>query len=213
MVRQVAAKVQDEVLADDLRRYCKMAVELGAADAKIIAGDDVIFDIRSVLKCSQPKCNQYGTNINCPPHTTDMKIMEEAVKKYRRGILFKIEVPSECFTGADAYKRGAGRPYHKLNHKIGSMLESAAFYDGYYFAMALAGGPCKNIFCPDEECSALQPGQGCRAGLKARSSMEAVGIDVMGLVAKIGWEIYPCGRAAEPGCVPHGLSVGLVLVV
>lgn len=213
MVRRIAANVPDEVLADDLGRYCKMALELGAGDAKVISASDVIFDVRAVLKCSQPKCNHYGTNINCPPHAPDIKTVEEAVRRYRWGVLFKIDVPSECCTGADAYKRGANRPYHKLNHKIGSVLESAAFYDGYYFAMALAGGPCKNIFCPDEECSALQPGQSCRAGLKARSSMEAVGIDVMGLAARVGWEIYPCGRAADPSCVPHGLSIGLVLVI
>jgi hypothetical protein len=42
--------------------------------------------------------------------------------------------------------------------------------------------------------------------------MEAVGIDVYGLVTRVGWEIYPIYRSVNPAEVPRALSVGIVFV-
>jgi len=42
--------------------------------------------------------------------------------------------------------------------------------------------------------------------------MEGVGIDVFGLVAKVGWEIYPIYNRVDPRLVPCALSVGIVFI-
>jgi hypothetical protein len=42
--------------------------------------------------------------------------------------------------------------------------------------------------------------------------MEGSGIDVFGLVTKVGWEIYPIYRSVDPETVPRALSVGIVFV-
>jgi hypothetical protein len=48
--------------------------------------------------------------------------------------------------------------------------------------------------------------------LKARPSMEGVGMDVYGLVTRAGWEIYPIYRSVVPKEVPRALSVGAVFI-
>jgi hypothetical protein len=43
--------------------------------------------------------------------------------------------------------------------------------------------------------------------------MEALGIDVFGLVNRVGWSIYPvANQEPEPGAIPCGTSVGLVFI-
>ncbi|MFC1956569.1 DUF2284 domain-containing protein [Chloroflexota bacterium] len=102
--------------------------------------------------------------------------------------------------------------YQVKNFEIVSKIESEAFYDGYYLAMAFAGGPCKGALCPNDECSALVPGRGCRHPQKAIASMEAVGMDAFKMAANAGWDIYPIGESISPSEIPHGLRLGLVLI-
>jgi hypothetical protein len=42
--------------------------------------------------------------------------------------------------------------------------------------------------------------------------MEGVGMDVFGLVTKVGWDIYPIYRSVNPREVPRALSVGIVFI-
>ncbi len=48
--------------------------------------------------------------------------------------------------------------------------------------------------------------------MKARPSMEAVGIDVYQMVTKAGWEIYPIGSSLTAEEVPKGTLAGIVVV-
>jgi len=52
----------------------------------------------------------------------------------------------------------------------------------------------------------------CRFVLRARPSMEAVGIDVFKMVASAGWDIYPIGGDARACDVPRGVLAGIVIV-
>jgi hypothetical protein len=42
--------------------------------------------------------------------------------------------------------------------------------------------------------------------------MEGLGIDVYGLVTKVGWDIYPIYRTVNPKEVPRALAVGIVFI-
>jgi predicted metal-binding protein len=55
-------------------------------------------------------------------------------------------------------------------------------------------------------------GEKCRFSLRARPSMEAVGIDVYRMVASAGWDIYPIGSNATPTDIPKGTLAGIVIV-
>jgi predicted metal-binding protein len=122
------------------------------------------------------------------------------------------EAPSKAFLGTQNDQKGESATYIKKMYEIISKLETTAFYDGYYFALGFAGGPCKHVFCKDVECQALKNGKPCRFPLKARSSMEGVGIDVFGMSVRMGWDIYPCGRTLSPEDVPFVRRLGIIFI-
>jgi len=69
MARKIMEKVPEDQLQGDLEKHREHAIELGAADAKVITTDGIIIDERVLAKCVYPKCAGYGTNANCPPPT------------------------------------------------------------------------------------------------------------------------------------------------
>jgi len=212
MSRKIVEKVPDEVLQRDLEKYRRRAIELGATDVKIITTDMILIDERVRAKCINPKCGSYGTNANCPPYAMDLEQVRKIVNNFHYGIFTIIQTPSKVMAGhSDEDVRERNRARIK-NHEMISKIEAEAFYDGYHLALGLADGPCKLIFCPNNECSALVPGQSCRHSLRARFSMEGVGMDAYTMAARVGWDIYPIGRATSPSDVPHGTVLGLVLI-
>jgi len=86
-------------------------------------------------------------------------------------------------------------PYSKLK----------TFY-AYHLAVGFGTDSCKSIFCQETDCVALIPGKQCAHVYKARSSMEAVGINAFTMATKVGWEIYPVGLSTSPDDVPCGVS-------
>lgn len=211
MTQKIEEQVPNERLQGDLENYRKKALELGAADAKIITSDMIIIDERVRAKCLNPKCPSYGTNANCPPYAMNLDETRRIVSNFHFGIFTMIRTPFEVMAGQSKADQNARIRARMKSHEMISKLESQAFYDGYHLALGLADGPCKNVFCPNKECSALTPGQGCRHPLKSRPSMEAVGINAYGMAAAAGWDIYPIGRNT-PDERPVGTILGLVLV-
>lgn len=211
MTRKISEIVSNDQLQSDLEKYRQSALELGAADAKIITSDMVLVDERARAKCINPKCGSWGTNANCPPYTFDVEQTRKLVSKFHYGIFTIMHTPGKVMSGlSDADMKARTRARMK-NHEMISKIEAQAFYDGYYLALGLADGPCKNIFCPKTECSALVPGQGCKHPRKARASLEGLSMNAYGMAASVGWEIYPIGRNTPEG-VPCGTILGLVLV-
>ena len=205
-------KLPKERLQKDLAKYKKMALELGATDAKAIRADSIVVDERVLAKCMYPKCNSYGTNASCPPYAMPPDMTRTIIKKFRYGMLIKIEVPANEIAGADAKDSALHLPYVKKISEIVAKIEAQAFYDGYYLALAFSASNCKSIFCPDEDCQALEEGKPCRHPEQSRSSMEAVGIDVYMTATRVGWDVYPIGRQTSPEEIPYGLRMGLVLI-
>ena len=212
MVRNIVESITEEQLQNDLEKYRKLSIELGATDAKIITMDKVVIDERVLAKCTYPKCTRYGTNANCPPYAMSIEQVRKVVNNFRYAIFIKLEVPPEDIAGTEARDKNLTSPYVRKLAEITAKIEVAAFYDGYHLALAFGNGSCKQLFCPDIECSALVPGQACRYSLKARSSMEGVGMDCFTMAAKVGWKIYPIGPATSPSEVPYGLRLSLVLI-
>ena len=212
MVRKIVERVPSEQLEKDLEKYRRQALELGVTDAKIIPSESVIIDERVRAKCMFPRCSRYGTNAHCPPHAMDVEQTKKLIKKYRFGIFTRLEVPPEFMAGAEAKEKKPYLPANKKTYEIISRIEAEAFYDGYYLAVAFGPGSCKGIFCEDVECQALSAGMPCRVPLKARASMEGMGMDVYAMATKAGWDIYPIGAATSPCEVPFGAAYGLVLI-
>lgn len=212
MVPNPVGNISEEQLQEDLAKYREQAVKLGATDAKIIHTETVVVDERVLAKCTYPRCSSYGTNVNCPPYAMSLDQVRRLIKNFRYGILAHIKIPADKIAGQEAYEKDLAAPYQRKINEVIAEIEARAFYDGYYLAVGFGSGTCKAIFCPDIECKAMTPGQSCPHRLKARASMEAVGIDYLNLASRVGWDIYPIGARTRPEDVPHGLRMGLVLV-
>jgi predicted metal-binding protein len=197
---------------DDLERYCRLATESGATDARILKSEQVAIEYRAAAKCSIPKCDIYGTTINCPPYAPSPEAMKKIVAEYEYAIFIRLILPSAEMAYEKSLDQKKATVDPRKIFEIVSRVESRAFYDGYYFAMGFGGGNCKLTFCHDAECNAMTPGKGCRHGLKARPSMEAVGMNAFKMAADVGWDIYPIGRSTHPDDAPCGSRLGLVLI-
>jgi predicted metal-binding protein len=211
--RKISATLSPLKIKEDLEKFRRLAMELGAEGAEVISSTEIIVDERVRAKCLYPKCGFYGSNLNCPPHAPDLGFVRALIAKYRYGILFCVKGHTDDFVGTDFLKRvGRDNQAKKSLNTICAEIESRAFYEGYHLALAFGQGPCKSFWCPDKPCAGLGEERKCRFSLKARSSVEAVGIDAFSMAARQGWEIYPCGSRVEREKLPHVLLIGLILI-
>jgi len=209
-LRKICLNISEDEVKRDLEKYCANAIEYGAVDSRSILAEKVPVDDRVALKCRVPKCFGYGTSVHCPPHSLTPEEMRNILKQYRWGVVFKLEVPPEVIVRDRSTIIERVNAY-KVVFEIVNKIESAAFYDGHYLSVGFAAGSCKSTFCRDLECTVLS-GEKCRLSLRARPSMEAVGIDCYRLATELGWDIYPIGSAAQAHCIPAGTLMGLILV-
>jgi len=210
--RKISRDLPEEIVKADLERYRRLAIDLGAADAKVISAHDVIVDERVRMKCQVPRCYSYDESPNCPPHAPEPKLVREVISKYRYAILVKLDVkPVEDFAHPELWHEGHIAHYAKLAEIVGR-IEALAFNDGYYLALAFAAGTCKVALCKGLLCQFLDSGR-CRFPLKARPAMEGVGIDVYDIVTKVGWDVYPIGyKDVDLHKVSCAISVGIIFV-
>jgi len=209
-LKPVRLSIPEEELAAHLERYERVARETGATHAARIPAAQVPVDERVSLKCSIPKCFGYGTCANCPPHSLKPEETRRLVALYRWGVAFGLQIPAEVVVRDKATIQARVEAYKKI-FEVASAVESAAFYDGHYLSVGFAAGSCKSTYCFDKPCAVLNR-EKCRLQLRARPSMESVGIDCYRIAVELGWEIYPIGSSAAACCLPHGLLMGLVLV-
>jgi predicted metal-binding protein len=146
----------------DLGTFAKLAVEMGAVEAKVIDAKNVVVRDWVRLKC-QYGCGNYGRALTCPPYSPTPEQTRRALKGYSRAILMRL--PDES----------------KKAHDIVANLERHAFLTGYYSALGFPAGPCERC----KECNL----KSCTYPRLARPSMEASGIDVYATARKNGFSI------------------------
>jgi predicted metal-binding protein len=210
-VEKIVVDMHAERLAQDLERYVKKALELGASRAAVIKAEEIPVDERITLKCQIPRCFGYGAGAQCPPNTMKPAELRDLLRKYHWAVLFTLDVAPEVIARNKATIDERVGAFQKI-YKMVSEVESLAFYDGHYLAFGFGAGSCRHTFCSQQESCLAMEGKRCRFSLISRPSMEAVGIDVYQLVARQGWDIYPIGSGANPGDVPKGVLAGLVIV-
>lgn len=156
-------------MEDKYQAIADKALELGAAEAKLMDADKVVFDPRSHLKC-RFGCNRWGQYWTCPPNMDiSYEHFMEAYSRYSRALLIK-----------------AGDPL--VGQEVSLAVEKEAMLThGLNFAFALV--LC--VMC--EECAYPEP---CLHPHLARPSMDAYGIDIMATVALLGFkaELDPKGE-------------------
>ncbi len=211
--RALGKAVGEETLRADLERYRELALQSGASSAAIIPASTVTVDERVRLKCLVPRCLRAGETPNCPPYAPNLDLVRRALSRFSWAVLFKCDVEplEEYVPGRGATKAEQRRTlsFHQKSAEVVCKLERQAYKDGYYLAMGLGGGSCKDYLCKGLICQFLDSGR-CRFPHRARPAMEAMGIDVVALINKVGWEAY--ALLGDLSLVPCAVTVGIVFI-
>lgn len=165
--------------APKLKKVIDTLKKKGASEVKIIKASDVVVDERVRLKCQVPVCDSYGKNFMCPPYLPSVADFRAALARYDRALLVQLSVP--------LHKKPKGKTKDifdpsRVLHELINLGERLCFEAGYRFATGLIGGTCR--LC--ETCIVMEPEGHCRHPFRARPSMEAMGIDVIGTLEKVG---------------------------
>ena len=211
--RALGRPVGAEAVRADLERYRVLALEAGASAAAIIPASHVSVDERVRLKCVIPRCLRAGETPNCPPYAPDLDLVRRAFSRFSWAVLFKCDVePLEEYIprrGATRAEQRRTLSFHRKSADVLHEVERQAYKDGYHLAMGFGGGSCKDYLCQGVICQFLDSGR-CRFPHRARPAMEAVGIDVVALIDRVGWEAYPL--LDDLSAVPCGVTVGIVFI-
>ncbi len=210
-VEKITLIRSDERLGKDLERYKEKALELGASKAAILDVNEIPVEERVTLKCQIPRCFGYGTSAHCPPNTLKPDELREILKEYRLALFFIKDVPSNVIVRDKATIKERVNAYREV-FDIVNKIESMAFYDGNYLSFGFAAGSCRHTYCGLEKSCRVMDGERCRYSLKARPSMEAVGINVYKMTTAQGWDIYPIGSDAKPEDIPKGSLAGIIII-
>jgi predicted metal-binding protein len=185
--------------AEKFQFLVKLALETGAADAKIFTADKVVIEDRVVLKC-KVGCNHYGETLACPPYAPSAEQFRKIVSEYRYAMFMKYnttatadkevypylmtyqtdpKVSQEIKDKAAAFWQGwKDSKYKMLQSVVG--LEKAAMRQGYSLAMSFISGHCQ--LC--EKCN-IETGI-CRHPELMRISEDAIGVNVKKTAANAG---------------------------
>jgi len=211
--RALGRTIDEGTLKADLERYHELALESGASEAAIVPAGDVIIDERVRLKCLVPRCLRAGESPNCPPYAPDLDLVRRALSRFSWAILFKCDVePIEEYVpgrGATKAERRRTLSFHQKSSEVIYVLECQVYKDGYHLAMGFGGGSCKDYLCQGMICQFLDSGR-CRFPQRARPAMEAVGMDVISLINKVGWQAY--ALVDDLSQVPCAITVGIVFI-
>ncbi|MBR9982732.1 MAG: DUF2284 domain-containing protein [Desulfatitalea sp.] len=191
----------------DQQHLVTYARRIGASDAVIVTTRDIVVEDRFAAFCRQPRCEQYGRSIRCPPHTAGPAGFQKWAAEHPRALFFKIDVPSATLFSNER------RQIFQLLQETAAAIEHKALQTGFRKALSFAGGSCKAIFCQAHpDCAALTAPAQCRHPQVARPSMSGFGIDVAKLFATAGWAMQWEARHGDGTTTPMANVSGLVLL-
>ncbi len=172
-------KQPEKTPSQKLKKIADTLKQKGASEVKIIKSSNVIVDERVRLKCQIPLCETYGKNLMCPPYISSVNDFRQALAQYDQALLVQVSAPLH------GKNRGRAKEIFdpaRVLHELINLGERLCFESGWRFATGLIGGTCR--LC--EECIVMEPEGHCRHPFRARPSMEAMGIDVIGTIEKAG---------------------------
>src|SRR5208283_2366993 len=197
--------------AEKFQFLVKLALEKGAADAKIIPANKVVVEDRVVLKC-KVGCNHYGKTLACPPYTPSAEEFRKIVSEYSYAMFMKFKSKAEADaetlkkimiaetdpTVSKEVKEKAAKFWADWKEDKKKMLrsvvdlEKAAMNEGYSLAISFVSGTCE--LC--EKCNTET--RICVHPNLARWSEDAVGVNVRKTASNAGVQVsFPIAKNPE----------------
>jgi predicted metal-binding protein len=167
----------------EINQLIQIALSLGASEAHIISGDEIIVVDQLAQKCVDPQCENYGLSFSCPPFVEGPAFFRELSKTHTRALVLRMVIPSKMLLSWERLDLG------RVLHELVASVESEAKKIGYARSSGFAGGSCKELFCQDHlNCQRIGENGPCRHPDLARPSMSGFGIDMFHLIKSCGWE-------------------------
>lgn len=145
--------------------------------------------------CIQNQCGSYDAHHMCPPRVGSLKDVAAQLQGFPQGILLQYSRAVDVANDREAVIRT------KLEfHRLILRLERRLRRRGITRLWGLIGGNCE--LC--RICAATEK-KPCRHPEKARTSLEAIGVDVIGLLEGLGLDgrFHP-DRITWTGCILSG---------
>ncbi len=197
--------------AEKFQFLVKLALDNGAADAKIIPANKVVVEDRVVLKC-KVGCNHYGKTLACPPYTPSAEEFRKIVSEYSYAMFMKFKSKAQADpevykkltatetdpTVSKEVKEKATKFWADWKDDKKKMLQSvvdlekAAMNKGYSLAISFISGTCQ--LC--EKCNTET--KICVHPNLARWSEDAVGVNVRKTAGNAGIQVsFPFAKNPE----------------
>ncbi|MHA1145178.1 MAG: DUF2284 domain-containing protein [Candidatus Helarchaeota archaeon] len=183
MAKQQLEKEID--IKEKIEALKKHALKIGAVQALEIDPKEIILDARTRLKCYSG-C-EFHSYHHCPPHTPSLPQFRTLLEKSKGALIVIVKEPALDMYDDDepSQKMGVALTLSKRQLRIIHELESKARNEmDLNRSRCYQCGPC--IQCGILNCN--KAGK-CRHPKEARASMEAMGINVIDTLKKIGVEI------------------------
>lgn len=180
--QELEREIEIQKRIEELKDY---ALELGADQAIEIDPKEIVLDARTRLKC-YAGC-MYHSYHHCPPHTMSLDRFQTLLDNSKGAIIVIVKEPALDMYDDDepSQKIGIALTLSKRQHNIIYNVEQKARKElNLLRSRCYQCGPC--IQCGLLNCN--KAGK-CRVPKEARASMEAMGIDVITTIKKIGVEV------------------------
>ena len=153
-------------------KYTAIAGNYNIKDTILITPDQIVFDLRAVLKCRWGCDYSKSRSIKCEHHGISIEERKQMIHSYKQIFLL-----------------------HNDNARVLTLacleMEKELYLDGYYFAFALRS--CN--FCAS--CNAKE-GKECSHPEKVRPCEEMFGIDIYQTVRNLGLPIEVLKTSEDP---------------
>ena len=145
--------------------------------------------------CIENRCSSYDANHMCPPRVGSLEEVEAALQGFPQGVLLQLSRPMDVANNREDVIR-TKLEFHHLILRLERRLKKR----GATPLWGLIGGNCE--LC--RICAAIE-NKPCRHPEKARTSLEAIGVDVIALLEKLGLDgqFHP-DRLTWTGCILIG---------
>ncbi len=142
--------------------------------------------------CLENKCGNYGYNYMCPPYVGSVEEIRIKLKKFKRGVL--LQYAKSLDIRGD--REGVRQTKVDFHHKI-IQIEEFLRKEGINQVWGMIGGSCE--LCDVCKAKMSEP---CPYPDEARTSLEAIAIDVLALLDKFGLDSkFHADKITWTGCV------------
>jgi len=150
---------------------------------------------RTRAYCMENRCGSYNAHHMCPPRVGSLEEVAGRLQGFPQGVLLQYSRPLDVANDREGVIR-TKLEFHRLILRLERRLKKR----GMTRVWGLIGGNCE--LC--RVCTAVED-KPCRHPEKARTSLEAIGVDVVGLQERLGLDgqFHP-DRITWTGCILIG---------